>query len=197
MKITDFLHFILPFTLKTNVDNLTIALIVLFEGMSGVVSFYFVETPSIIIDAFVSRFPSVWLENLSGVLLFVFVAVGVFLIVLSCNQMSIYNKLLSLNNNNFYGNNRVYGNNYNNPQGNNNAYNNYNNPGGSNYYNAPNSKVVYDNKTVAAIMSVFWPTITCIYLCISFLTFDWHITWIIWPIAAIISTLVENTLGHK
>lgn len=41
--------FILPFTLKTNVDNLTIALIVLFEGMSGVVSFYFVETPSIII----------------------------------------------------------------------------------------------------------------------------------------------------
>ena len=154
-------------------------------------------TPSIIIDAFVSRFPSVWLENLSGVLLFVFVAVGVFLIVLSCNQMSIYNKLLSLNNNNFYGNNRVYGNNYNNPQGNNNAYNNYNNPGGSNYYNAPNSKVVYNNKTVAAIMSVFWPTITCIYLCISFLTFDWHITWIIWPIAAIINTLVENTLGHK
>ena len=41
--------FILPFILKTNVDALTIIMIVLFEGMSGVVSFYFVETPSIII----------------------------------------------------------------------------------------------------------------------------------------------------
>ena len=72
----------------------------------------------------------------------------------------------------------------------------YNN---GNYYNVPNSngKVYYENKTVAAIMSVFWPTISCIYLCISFLTFDWHITWIIWPIAAIINTLVENTLGRR
>ena len=43
------LALILPFVLKTNVDNITIALIVLFEGMSGVVSFYFIQTPSIII----------------------------------------------------------------------------------------------------------------------------------------------------
>ena len=40
---------ILPLVLKTNVDSVTIALIVLFEGMSGVISFYFIETPSIII----------------------------------------------------------------------------------------------------------------------------------------------------
>lgn len=40
---------ILPLVLKTNVDSITIALIVLFEGMSGVVSFYFIQTPSIII----------------------------------------------------------------------------------------------------------------------------------------------------
>lgn len=41
---------ILPFILKTNVDNLTITLIVLFEGMSGVVSFYFIQMPTIIIS---------------------------------------------------------------------------------------------------------------------------------------------------
>lgn len=41
--------FILPFVLKTNVDSVTIALIVLFEGMSGVFSFYFIQTSSIII----------------------------------------------------------------------------------------------------------------------------------------------------
>ncbi len=41
-----------------------------------------------------------------------------------------------------------------------------------------------ENKTVRVIMSVYWQTITCIYLCISFLTSSWHITWLIWPIAA-------------
>ena len=40
---------ILPLVLKTNVEPINVALIVLFEGMSGVVSFYFIETPSIII----------------------------------------------------------------------------------------------------------------------------------------------------
>ena len=40
---------ILPLVLKTNADSVTVALIVLFEGMSGVISFYFIETPYIII----------------------------------------------------------------------------------------------------------------------------------------------------
>lgn len=43
------LAFFLPFVLKTNVDSLTIALIVLFEGMSGVIGFYYIQTPSIIL----------------------------------------------------------------------------------------------------------------------------------------------------
>lgn len=42
---------ILPFVLKTNVDALTIVLIVLFEGMSGVVSFYFIQTATTILGA--------------------------------------------------------------------------------------------------------------------------------------------------
>ena len=41
--------FILPSVLKTNVDALTIVLIVILEGMSGVISFYFIETSSLII----------------------------------------------------------------------------------------------------------------------------------------------------
>lgn len=43
------LALILPLVLKTNVDSSTIVLIVLLEGMSGVISFYFIQTPSIII----------------------------------------------------------------------------------------------------------------------------------------------------
>lgn len=42
--------FLLPFVLKTNVDILTIVLIVLFEGMSGVISFNYIQVPSIIIS---------------------------------------------------------------------------------------------------------------------------------------------------
>lgn len=40
----------LPFLLKTNVDHMVIFLIVLLEGMSGVISFYFVETTVIFLN---------------------------------------------------------------------------------------------------------------------------------------------------
>ena len=33
---------------------------------------------------------------------------------------------------------------------------------------------------------------TCLYLCISFLTFQWWITWIIWPIAGVVHKLIIN-----
>lgn len=41
----------LSFVLKSNVDKTTIALVVLFEGMAGVVSFYFIETQTMILAA--------------------------------------------------------------------------------------------------------------------------------------------------
>lgn len=40
----------LPFILKTNVNFGTIFWIVIFEGMSGVISFYFIETPSAVLQ---------------------------------------------------------------------------------------------------------------------------------------------------
>lgn len=45
-----FLSILLPYFIVTNVNSLTISLVVLFEGMSGVISFYFIQTPSIIIS---------------------------------------------------------------------------------------------------------------------------------------------------
>lgn len=44
------LGLVLPLVLKTDVDYLTIFLFVLFEGMSGVISFYFIEAPSVILS---------------------------------------------------------------------------------------------------------------------------------------------------
>ncbi len=66
---------------------------------------------------------------------------------------------------------------------------------GDNSYGTPAHKqngYRYNNPKVAAVMSVYWYTVTCIYLCISFLTFDWHITWIIWVLAAIIESLIKH-----
>ncbi len=42
-----------------------------------------------------------------------------------------------------------------------------------------------------AIYSVYWSVVTCIYLIWSFLTLDWHISWIIWPVAGLLSTIIE------
>lgn len=55
----------------------------------------------------------------------------------------------------------------------------------------------FTDPTVNTIMSVYWPTITCLYLIWSFLSFDWYITWIIWPIAGIISGLIRKIYGVR
>ena len=48
--------------------------------------------------------------------------------------------------------------------------------------------------TATTIMSVFWPTVTCIYLSVSFITFAWALTWVIWPIAAVIHAIFKSIL---
>lgn len=55
----------------------------------------------------------------------------------------------------------------------------------------------YSNKTVKALMSVYWSTVTCIYLIVSFLTFAWHATWIIWPIAGILSKIINVAFAEE
>lgn len=54
----------------------------------------------------------------------------------------------------------------------------------------------YNSKELTAIMSLYWPTITCLYLIWSFLTFQWGHTWIIWPVAGIIHLLIKNLFGQ-
>jgi len=54
-------------------------------------------------------------------------------------------------------------------------------------YNRP---VRYKSKTAQTIAELYWPTVTCIYLIISFLTFSWGSTWIIWVIAGVFHRVV-------
>lgn len=43
-----------------------------------------------------------------------------------------------------------------------------------------------------ATLSIYWSVVTCIYLTVSFITFAWHTTWIIWPIAGILCGILKT-----
>lgn len=105
-------------------------------------------------------------ELVGVILMFVMVGLGVMLIVQNAKVNGSYNTLMKLNNADLVNGNYV--------------------PEQKNFH--------YVNKTVETIMEVYWPTVTCLYLALSFLTFDWHKTWIIWPVAAIISKVVQKNL---
>ena len=97
---------------------------------------------------------------LSGALLFIFVGFGVFLMVYSRDIKSTYSRLLGINDETVF-------------------------------KETKEEKLnQIQNKTVRAIMSAYWSVVTCIYLCVSFLTFKWHLTWLIWPIAAAVNTVI-------
>ncbi len=107
-------------------------------------------------------------EAFGVVILLVLVAIGVYFFIIAGTRSSAYETALKINQSGTMGASFV----------------------------ASQKEVRYSNKTVAAVMSVYWPTITCIYLCWSFLSGDWHITWIIWVIASLIETFVKNAFGE-
>lgn len=47
-------------------------------------------------------------------------------------------------------------------------------------------------KTKEKVSSIYWIVVTAIYLAWSFVTFDWHRTWIIWPVAGVLSGLISE-----
>ena len=127
----------------------------------GIVLCIICAIPAILLDALFDSNPF-W-SDMSGAFVMIFIAIGVFFIVMASIRFGSYKTLLRLNDGTTVGGNYV-----------------------------PDQQMKYKNSTVRAIMSVYWPTVTCLYLCWSFLTFDWGVTWIIWPIAAITHTLIHN-----
>ena len=105
------------------------------------------------------------LDFLNGIL-FYFVGLGVCLIIYANIVMGSYEKVLRLNDSK-----TISGN-----------------------YGKAKGDIVYVNKFAEGVMEVYWPTITCIYLIISFVTMQWHISWILWPVAAIVHRVLEIAL---
>ncbi len=46
------------------------------------------------------------------------------------------------------------------------------------------------NKSVSLVSSFYWMLVVAIYLTYSFISNDWHITWIVWPIAGILYPVI-------
>ena len=46
------------------------------------------------------------------------------------------------------------------------------------------------NKSVSLVSSLYWMLAVAIYLTYSFISNDWHITWIVWPIAGILYPVI-------
>lgn len=51
------------------------------------------------------------------------------------------------------------------------------------------AKKVYEN--------IYWPIVTAAYLAISFATWRWNITWIIWPVAALLSGVLDAVFKNR
>ena len=47
------------------------------------------------------------------------------------------------------------------------------------------------NPLLANVMTIFWLLATAIYLIWSFITHDWHITWVVWPVAGVLSPIIS------
>ena len=91
--------------------------------------------------------------------LFLFVAVGVYIMVRTCYLRGAYQKLLQI----------------------------------EEYSIGSKKKTAYR----IIMENIYWPIVLAIYLGISFLTSRWDMTWIIWPVAAILSAPVEMMLERK
>ncbi len=53
------------------------------------------------------------------------------------------------------------------------------------------------NKRLQGILSIYWAAIVSAYLIWSFLSMDWHITWLIWPVAAVFSGIISTVYDMR
>lgn len=117
--------------------------------------------PCIIIDEFVKVKE---LADLAGAVFFIFIGVGVFLIVNAVQSKKAYTDLLKLNGEGTVGAN----------------------------YRPEDFKVEYVSTAAEAVLSVYWITVTCLYLMISFVTNGWLYTGLIWPVAAVVKFILDR-----
>ncbi len=109
-------------------------------------------------------------ENAAGALFFMSAAVGVMLIIYSSMRKNGYDRLLKLNGEGTFK---------------------------ATYEPDDSANVKYVSPVAEFFMSVYWPTFTCLYLIVSFITFKWGLTWVIWPVCGILYKPLKRALTVK
>lgn len=133
-------------------------------------------------------------DEFGGALLFMFVAAGVFMIVNTAITKGSFETIFKA-----CARKKAAGSPYVDNGDNEHSEDTDSNSGSGNTYTFTEGEKTYRYISPAAetIMDVFWPTATCIYLSWSFLTFDWWVTWIIWPIAGILHAALKSMLTQR
>lgn len=57
-------------------------------------------------------------------------------------------------------------------------------------------KVELEKKT-SGFGGFYWPLVVAIYLAISFVTEDWHISWLVWPVAVLVFISIKGILRNR
>lgn len=52
-------------------------------------------------------------------------------------------------------------------------------------------------KAIEKYSDLYWLIITLIYLAYSFSTYNWHQSWVVWPLAGILYSIIENILSFR
>lgn len=140
------------------------------------------------------------LPTLSGAMLFWFISAGVALLSVAKGIQNSHLKLLNLNKNSIYWNDYVLNNGS--------SGNTSDTSSTENVYSATSAsasataapaykKTKYKSKAAKTFMEIYWPLMVCIYLCWSFTTFMWYISWIVWPIAGVLFPLCKTLLTEE
>jgi len=58
-------------------------------------------------------------------------------------------------------------------------------------------RAVEQNRLIETIGGIYWPVVVAGYLLWSFISGDWVITWIVWPVAALVFGAVASAIGNN
>ena len=58
-------------------------------------------------------------------------------------------------------------------------------------------RAIEEEKRSDRIGAVYWPIVVLVYLGWSFLSGDWHITWVVWPVAALLFAAIAAALAPR
>lgn len=136
-------------------------------------------------------------DMLGGIFFFLFIAVGVFLINHANDRRRSYKKLLDLNKKgtmkaSYKAQNSAEGT----VEDATDRFAGEMERFGENVEKSVEKKqeIKYISPAAECFMDLYWPTVICLYLCSSFITFKWGLTWFIWPVAGILHGVLSRNL---